>query len=836
MTCPPPEDQHTPSDEDHVSSTAPTQSLAGPAGSNGEKNAEREQRAAAQVGVRPGMHIGRYQVESVIGEGGMGIVFRATQRRPRRDVALKIIRPSVASESMMRRFELEAEVLGRLQHPGVAQIHDAGIVETEVGSVAFFAMELIDGAPLTQYVQQQQLWVPDRLRLLARVCDAVQHAHQKGVIHRDLKPANVLVTRDGQPKILDFGVARATDADIHAATMRTTHGELVGTIPYMSPEQASGDPSKLDTRSDVYALGVMGFELLTGRLPYDIERTAVHEAVRIIIEQPPTRLSVASRVYRGDVETIMAKALEKSPDRRYSSAGEMAADIRRFLNNEPIEARPASVVYQMTRFVRRHRLIVGSLAVIIVVLFAAVIIISTFAMRESAARRQAQTAQQQTEDALALAESRRIKAEREARKATAITEFLTDDMLKSADPASAPDGEVSVRSVLDDAADTVGQRFADEPEVEAAIRFTLGSVYYSLGRGAETEREIRTSAELYEQELGLEAPRTLRAWSMYADVLRLMGKLDESKQLFERIEPAYVSVFGPDHSETLQMLNNKALLLQDLGRIEQARDLLVKVRDGLVELHGREHEHAITATSSLAQVHLALKNWDKAAPLLEDVVAWRRRELGDAHPRTLIALNNLAFMYMNGPEAYDKALPLFEEVLEARTRVLGEDHRRTLISMENLGVLHKRMGNLEQSAELLEREVELAKTALGERSSDTAYAYNNLASTYTAMDRHDDAERLYRLTLDVRRELYDPGHPSLLLSMRNHAAALVRLQRYAEAEQLLLERHAMCVEHHGPDSPRTRKAIDKLIELYEQWGRGEKAAEWRAKLSKTDAS
>jgi tetratricopeptide (TPR) repeat protein/predicted Ser/Thr protein kinase len=310
--------------------------------------------------------IARYRVARLLGEGGMGTVYEAEQDNPRRTVALKVLRPGLASESLLKRFAQEAQILGRLHHPGIAQVYDAGVA---AGGQPYFAMELIAGVPLDRYAREQGLDALGRLELVARVCDAVQHAHERGVIHRDLKPSNILVDEAGQPKVLDFGVARATDADLLTSVDRTRTGQVIGTLNYMSPEQVAADP-RLDRRSDVYTLGVILFELLAGRRPYPLEHLALPEAARVIRDEECVRLGSLDTRCRGDIETIAAKALEKDRDRRYPSAAELAADIRRHLRNEPIRARPPSALYQLAKFARRHKALVTTsgafLAVVLV--------------------------------------------------------------------------------------------------------------------------------------------------------------------------------------------------------------------------------------------------------------------------------------------------------------------------------------------------------------------------------------------------------------------------------------------------------------------------------------
>ncbi|MDX2117857.1 MAG: serine/threonine-protein kinase [Planctomycetota bacterium] len=452
-----------------------------------------------------GMRIATYEIQRVLGEGGMGMVYLAQQENPRRLVALKVIRPGALSERMLRRFEFEAHLLGRLQHPGIAQVYEAGMAQDERGRpLPFFAMEFIKGVPLTEFADRQRLSTRERLALVARICDAVAHAHQKGIIHRDLKPGNILVDESGQPKILDFGVARATDADLKTTTMQTDVGQLIGTVPYMSPEQVSGDPTELDTRSDVYAVGVIAYELLAGRLPHDLHKKMIHEAVRVIREEEPTRLSAINRTLRCDVETIVAKALEKDKSRRYATAESLASDIRCYLADQPISARPASGWYQFQKFTRRNRALVGGGVTALVLLIAGVIGTSIGLNRALIAEGQARAAETTARDEAAVSES--------------VTQFVVGSIRNASPQRRGP--EATVAETLLASVDQIDAQFADQPRVRERLHDAFADVYRGLNMYRESVDQLRTSLTLAEQR----APRSAQVLALR---VRLGSQLNE---------------------------------------------------------------------------------------------------------------------------------------------------------------------------------------------------------------------------------------------------------------------------------------------------------------------
>ena len=791
-------------------------------------------------GKRFGQLIGRYKVVRVLGEGGMGTVFLAEQDKTTRLVALKVIRPGVASANLLRRFEHESQVLGRLQHPGIAQIYEAGTADTGEGAQPYFVMEYVRGRSLMEYAQGSQLGTRQRLELLAKICDAVQHAHQKGIIHRDLKPDNILVTEDGQPKILDFGVARATDADIQATTIQTDVGQLVGTIPYMSPEQAGGEVSELDTRSDVYALGVLGYELLAGRLPYDLSKKMIHEAVRVIREDDPTPLSSIDRVFRGDVETIIAKALQKERSQRYQNASDLAGDIRRYLTDRPIVARPASVGYQLRKFTKRNKALVVGVAAVFLVLVGGIVTTSVALARESEQRNLAEQREQQAQDARdaesearAEAQQRQQEAEvareealRQAGIAQTVNDFLTDDLLAAVAP-SVEEGkgkDVLMRDVLDEAARSMdeaskaGGRFEGKPLIEASIRATLGNTYRKLGEYAAAEPHLERARELRHRELGEEHPDTLGSMNSLAVLYGGQGRYNEAEPLYLKTLEIRKSVLGGEHPETLISMSNLALLYINQGRYDEAKPLSVKTQEIRQRVLGEEHPDTLDSMNNLALVFWRQGRYTEAEPLYIKALEIMNRVLGEDHRSTLRPMSNLAALYFNQGR-FDEAEPLLIRAIAVMKRVLGEEHPDTLASMINLAIVYDNQGRYDEAEPLYIQALEIFKHVLGEEHPDTLTSMGNLSSLYIKQGRYDEAEPLSLETLETLKRVQGEEHPDTLLTMMNLASLYREQGRYDKAEPLYLKTLQIKKRVLGAEHPETLKSMNNLASLYFDQGR-----------------
>jgi tetratricopeptide (TPR) repeat protein len=827
--------------------------------------------------------IGRYRILRQIGEGGMGVVYEAEQDKPQRVVALKVIRPEFTSSERLRRFELEAQVLGRLQHPGIAQIFEAGTADAGHGLQPYFAMELIRGQPLAAYVRHQNLQLRERLELVARICDAVQHAHQKGVIHRDLKSGNILVTEDGQPKILDFGVARLTDADLQATTVHTDIGKLVGTIPYMSPEQVSGDPYALDTRSDVYSLGIVLYELLTGRLPYDLSRRVVPEVVRVIREEEPTRLSDLDKTLRGDVETIVGKALEKERERRYPTAAALGADIRCYLHDEPIAARPASATYQLAKFARRHTGLVAGMAAVCAVLVAGAVVSTYLYLR---AERNAEAARQQ------------------AAKAAEIQRFV-ENMFVSADPWQAAGAKLTVRQVVDSAADTVDRDLANRPAVAAAVHRTIGGVYESLGRYESATSHLRAALELAQQATEADPLAVAEIKVKLAGALGDLGQLDEGARLYveaSEVQSRLLAPDSPDLAETRHQLAITKLIAGELAEAEALCRQALETRRRVLGAHvdtvrsldalgriqqaGRHFDVAeatFAEAADMAERNLAsghpqlartLNNWASlrgergdnagAADLLRRALVLNRAALGDGHPfvaRSLVNLaevlrraGDLAGARQNAEEAerilraspelgeyndvwgtlrnllgtlhmaagdFAAAAACFADAVQVSTAVFGEESVQTAFFTTNWAVALAKNQQLEQAEPLARRALAIRRAKLPADHPEIAASCEILGRIVLLAGRAADAEPLLRECVEIRERTSSTPDPTLWATKASLGQALAELSRFAEAEPLLLASYEALKDIPAVPASRKQQILAAITQLYGTWATAE---------------
>ena len=854
-----------------------------------------------KVGCLPAQ-IGHYRILRLLGEGGMGTVYEAEQENPRRVVALKIVKPGLADAEMLRRFGQEAQVLGRLQDPGIAQIYEAGTADTGFGPQPYFAMEFIRGKSLRDYADEHHLNTRQRLELMAQICEAVHHAHQRGLIHRDLKPANILVDETGRPKVLDFGVARVTDSDAQT-TRHTEFGQLVGTLAYMSPEQVAGDPLELDTRSDVYALGVILYELLADRLPYKISGL-VYEAIQTVRAEDPAPLGSISRTYRGDIETIAAKALEKDKDRRYSSAAGLAADIRRYLNDEPIIARPPSATYQLQKFARRHRALVAGVTGMVVVLIMGIFASTLEATRAWRAEQAART---------------------ESATAKAVNDFLQNDLLSQASanqqakPETKPDPDLKVRTALDRAAAKIEGKFREQPVVEAAIRLTIGNTYKDLGLYPNAQRQMERALDLRRRALGTENPETLSAMDDLAVAYSHEGKYTQAEPLLRKVLEVYTRVLGPENLNTLQAMNNLATLYEDEGKDAQTEPLLRKVLQVTVRVLGAEHPHTLATMSNLAGLYrhegkyaeaessysnvlqvavrvlgaehpntlISMTNlgvlyldqgkYAQAEPLLSKVLDVQRRVLGEEHPDTLTSMASVGALYRYQGK-YSQAEPLFRKMLEVRRRVLGEEHPNTLLSMASLALVYDDQGKYAQAEPLFNKALEVQHRVLGKEHPETLRTMANLAALYRDQGKYEQSQTVYSSVLEARRRVLGTQHPDTLKTMHNLAivyfkqrkypqvevllrqalngyekaipdaweryhsqsmlgASLAGQRKYAEAEPLVVSGYEEMLDREAKSPPGGQSNLKEagawIVQLYKDWGKPEKAADWTQKLHAT---
>ncbi len=840
-----------------------------------------ESNSEGDVSLAAGERVGAYEIVAKIGEGGFGDVYRARQIEPmRRDVAIKIIKPGMDSRQVIARFDAERQALALMNHPNIAGVFEAGM--TSAGR-SYFVMELVDGEPLTAHCDRARLSIRERLLIFRQICLAVQHAHSKGIIHRDLKPTNVLVTIvDGRdvPKVIDFGIAKATTAPLTSRTALTGRWQLVGTPEYMSPEQADPSNADVDTRSDVYSLGVLLYELLTGTTPHDRERLRTKtwsELQRIIREEDAvkpsslvrtlvvTRPEVAERrrhdpqrlshVLRGDLDWIVAKALAKEPHRRYATASALADDVQRFLNHQPVFASPPSTAYHLRKFVRRHRvavtLVIAANLALLFALATLLVALNRIEMERDTAR-----------DAESAADDSRMDSE--------ATLAVIVQMLSAGDPTWFG-RDVTVRETLDDIARDINVVFAGESEVRSRILLALGATYLGIGDLAAAESHLREAFESSRAMLGESDPRTLDAMTHLGVVYRRQARYDLAEQMLEpavalasekhgelhaatiRARAALgalryyqgngelaethltnalgsaMQVFGPEHPDTIAIMENLAETYAMLGRPEDAETLTRDAIDALTRHCGAEHPKTLHASSKLGQRYVAARRFEDAKELLAKVSEASDRVLGADHPQSIETAAKLGAA-LHGLKDLDGAEPLFVRVLELRTEMLGEQHPETMAALNNLASVYMERGEFVRAEPLFHRTIAAIEATDGPTHQRTLIAKYNLARLYMDTSRFEDAEGLLAQVSQAAESVPGPGPDFLPATLNHYGRCLVALERFDDAETALLRAHQLFEQARGPHHAYTQGAVRSLVALYERCGRTDSAAEWRTRL------
>ncbi|MCG8406479.1 MAG: serine/threonine-protein kinase [Phycisphaerales bacterium] len=746
-----------------------------------------------------------YEISGEIHRGGQGMVFKSIQPTTRRNVAIKVMREGpFAGPQDRARFEREVQILGQLKHPNIVTILDSG---SSAGHF-YFIMDYIQGLPLDDYVVKHNLSVHQTLELFAKICDAVHVAHLRGVIHRDLKPSNIRVDPSGEPHVMDFGLAKVDEFDVIADSdhfMRTTTGQFIGSLPWSSPEQLEGKPDKVDIRTDVYSMGVMLYQILARRFPYDVTGHLRDVLDNICNIDPPKPGTIDPRI-DDEVDQIVLKCLRKDREQRYESGGDLAREIRRYLSGEPIEAKGDSVVYVLGKHLRRHKFPVAA-GVGFVGLVTAGFIVSLSFWHDAANARDAEADQRR------IAEENEKIAKAETAKAKAVNAFLKE-MLGSASPKTTMGRDVSVREVLDEAARRIeGGEFSGQPTLEASVRRTIGVTYRELGLYKEAEPYLKKALDLCTEYAGPDAPDTLLSMYEFAVLLQFEGRTDEAEPLYQRALEAQRRILTEEHVDTMTTMMQMASLLQDQAKYDEAEQMYRKTLDLAAHISGEEHTLTLLVTNNLANLLRTIGRLHQAEELFRKLVDIRTRKMGELHPETIVCTNNLANTLRDQGKLAE-AEPMFRQVLEDASRVWGDRHPHTLLSASNLGMLLGHLGNLPEAESMLRRAYEGSLQELGEEHNNTLVSMNNLAQLLQARGKTDEATSLLQLAVKTRRRVHGEEHPDTLITANNLVQLLELGGKVDEAEALLKEILSTCQDSLGEEHVQTLMARFHLANLY----------------------
>ncbi|MGB0135227.1 tetratricopeptide repeat protein [Dokdonella sp.] len=783
--------------------------------------------------------IGPYRILRLLGEGGMGRVYLAQQIHPQREVALKVVRG--LSASAIDRMRREIEVLAQLEHPGIARLYAAGESRIDDVEVPWLALEYVPGVDLVRHANELDLDLVSRLQLLIEVARAVHYAHERGVIHRDLKPGNILVDDAGRSKVLDFGIARLRD---DSALGLTQDGQVLGTLPYMSPEQLLGDGTRVDARSDVYSLGVLAYELIGGQLPHPrLNTSTIFEALDILSHETPPRLATISAASRGDLDTVIMKSLASEREQRYLTAAQWADDLQRIIDHRPIAARPPTRLYRASRFVRRHRLLTAAMASIFIVLGVASMISLRFALAEQRAR---------------------ADADQRAQESAAVNTFL-EQMLASADPELSAGRKLTVDEVVDQAERDL-PRLDNQPGVQRAVTSTLARTRRALGEfdaalalnqrafelGERTGATAARQSELLQQratvytDLGQFDNATAaladarESWPDAPIAKRLSmdltaARIDDEAGRPEPAEQKYREVLAEALAIDSQVLKNDADLrstlevtrsnlsgvLRDRGALDESEQLTRAVLEGRIEQLGERSPLTLASRNKLALVLAARGDNEQAEKEAAEALRVQREVLGNNHANTLTSMQTLANILL-ARKQYDEAELLTRESMKGMEAQFGDDYAQTLASMNTLAYLLEERGKIEEAEAAYRRIIEI-QTRGGVQHPTTLAPRNNLAMLLMKAGRYDAARAEFASLMEHSRATVGDDHAMTAIFMSNEGWCLSRMGRTAEARTELEDAHQRLLGIFGADHTRTKAAAERLAEVYRTLGENQKA-------------
>lgn len=798
-----------------------------------------------------GQHAGPYLITRLIGHGGMGAVYEAVRDDDqfRQQVAIKLIKRGMDTDFVRDRFLRERQILASLDHPHIARLFDGG---TTADGLPYFVMELVAGEPITTYCRRHTLSLNKKLQLFRDVCSAVQHAHQKLVVHRDLKPSNILVTAEGTPKLLDFGIAKLLAPDPQESNTATETLVRMMTPDYASPEQVRG--GTITTATDVYSLGVVLYELLTAQRPFQFDTYSPAEIEHIICHTESPRPSEAARQQtdaptklarqlEGDLDNIVLMALRKEPARRYQSVEQFSEDIRRYLEGLPVLARKDTFAYRASKFVRRHK--AGVAILILLTTLALTMTFQTF----------------------------RISQERDRANQSAITaETMTQSLIslfEFADPGKTQGNAITARELLDQGAERVVRDLNDQPLVQARLMDTLGGLYQRIGVYDRAQTLLESALNLRRQTPNADPLDVAASLNHLAELLKQRGDFASSERLHRESLAIRTRFLPADHLDLATSLNDLGTLLVDRNNLGEAEPMLLRSLEIRRKLLGEEHLEIVKSLTSLGRLNSEKGKFADAAALYRQSLDLRRKLVGSEHPDMAISLNNLAAMleelqdYGGAEVLYREALALrrkalgeehpdyavslanlasvlqykrqFEEseqlyrqTIALRRKLFGESHPRLATSINNLGILLSEKGDLDGAISLLRQSLAMRRELLGENHPEVGTSTHNLALLLYEKNQFEEAESLFRQALAIYARSIKPDHWLVHRCRRNLGACLIKLKRFGEAEEHLLAAHSGLQQTHGEQHELTRKAVSRLIELYEVWGKPAQAQPYRA--------